>query len=118
MLSKATTRIPATIIDGASSGIGAALRGSESAPAYVASNVFMSNYLEGLHGRFRKTGLPIAVTDVRPGSVQTEMAKADVTAWMASPAKAACRRVVYVTRRWGGIAWLLLLPARVWARLG
>jgi hypothetical protein len=46
------------------------------------------------------------------------MAKADVTAWMASPAKAACRRVVYVTRRWGGIAWLLLLPARVWARLG
>jgi short-subunit dehydrogenase len=105
----------------------AALRGGSSAPAYGASKAFMSNYLEALSFRFSKLKLPIVVTDVQPGFVDTEMAKADVKFWVATPATAARqiydairarKRHVYVTRRWRLVAWALkLMPARLLARL-
>lgn len=94
----------------------AALRGGRAAPAYNASKAFVSNYLQGLQQRFSKMGLPIIVTDVKPGFVDTAMAKGDGIFWMASPEKAARqifvaiqkqRKHVYVTRRWRAIAWLL-----------
>lgn len=104
----------------------AAIRGGRAAPAYGASKAFMSNYLEALHFRFSKMGLPVAVTDVQPGFVDTAMAKSGVKFWMASPAKAAQqiydaiaarRRKVYVTRRWRLFAWVMkVLPARALAR--
>ena len=49
----------------------AALRGSAGAPAYFASKAFMSSYLQGLRYRFAKLRLPVVVTDVRPGFVDT-----------------------------------------------
>jgi len=101
----------------------AALRGSGEAPAYNASKAFVSNYLAGLRRRFRTRGLPIPVTDVRAGFVATAMAKGDRLFWMATPERAAAqickaignrRSVIYVTRRWHPIAWLLkLLPERM-----
>jgi short-subunit dehydrogenase len=106
----------------------AALRGGPAAPAYGASKAFMSNYLEALSFRYAKLKLPITVTDVQPGFVDTAMAKSDVTFWMASPTKAAHqiyaaiaarKQHVYVTRRWRLFAWALrLMPARLLARFG
>jgi len=94
----------------------AALRGNPDAPSYSASKAFMSSYLQGLRYRFAKLGLPVIVIDVKPGFVDTAMAKADRKFWVASPEKAAeqifaairtRREHVYVTRRWRLVAWLM-----------
>lgn len=105
----------------------AALRGGRDSPAYNASKAFESNYLEGLRQKVRKSGLPITITDIRPGFVNTAMAKGDGIFWAAEPEKAAeqiyqaIRRrksTVYITRRWVMIAWLIrLLPGFIYERL-
>jgi len=103
----------------------AAVRGIGGAPAYAASKAFVSNYLQGVRYRFRKLRLPIVVTDVQPGFVDTRMAGG--TFWMA-PAETAARQIaeairsqrehVYVTRRWRLIAWAMrVLPDALYARL-
>jgi len=105
----------------------AALRGGAAAPAYGASKAFLSNYLEALRCRAIKARLPIAVTDIQPGFVDTAMAKGEGKFWVAPPRVAAeqiYRAIVrrrshaYVTRRWRLIAWLVkLLPETVYARM-
>ncbi|QJE94512.1 SDR family NAD(P)-dependent oxidoreductase [Luteolibacter luteus] len=94
----------------------AALRGAGEAPAYGATKAFASRYLQGLHLRAGKWSGKIRVTDVRPGFVDTPMMKADKPFWVASPRKAAeqivsaieaGKRIVYVTKRWSLIGWLL-----------
>jgi short-subunit dehydrogenase len=94
----------------------AALRGNGEAPAYGASKAFMSNYLQGLRHRFAKRRLPIVVTDVKPGFVDTAMAKAEHKFWVASPQRAASqifdairkrKKHVYITKRWRIVAWLI-----------
>ena len=45
----------------------AALRGGAESPAYNASKAFMSNWMEGLRIKFHKIGIPVTVTDIRPG---------------------------------------------------
>lgn len=104
----------------------AALRGGAAAPAYGASKAFMSNYLEALHCRWARRSDSLRVTDVLPGFVDTRMAKSDVKLWFASPEKAARqivaailakKRVVYVTKRWRLVAWLMkAAPTWLWAR--
>lgn len=94
----------------------AALRGGDVAPAYSASKAFMSNYMEGLRKKvFKMHQLPIAITDVKPGFVDTDMAKSPNKFWVASPKKAAeqifqaiqkKKSIVYITKRWRLIAWL------------
>lgn len=105
----------------------AALRGGRESPAYNASKAFESNYLEGLRQRVRKSRLPITITDIKPGFVNTAMAKGDGIFWAAEPEKAARqifgaikrrKRSAYITRRWVLIAWLLkLLPGFIYERL-
>jgi short-subunit dehydrogenase len=105
----------------------AAIRGNRVAPAYGASKAFMSNYLEGLRGRAGKAGLPILVTDIQPGFVDTAMAKGPGLFWVASPPKAARQiykaiqrkaKHAYVTKRWCLIGWLLkILPDFLYAKL-
>jgi short-subunit dehydrogenase len=94
----------------------AARIGNAEAPAYDASKAFMSNYLKGLRYRFAKLRLPVVVTEVQPGFVDTAMAKADKKFWVATPEKAARqifaavrkrKRLVYVTRRWRLVAWVV-----------
>jgi short-subunit dehydrogenase len=94
----------------------AALRGNGEAPAYNASKAFISSYLQSLRHKFSKLKLPIVVTDVQPGLVNTAIAKGHGLFWVASPEKAARqifvailkrKRQVYVTRRWRFIAWFL-----------
>jgi short-subunit dehydrogenase len=55
----------------------AALRGNRAAAAYAASKAFQSVYLDGLRDLARHSGLPIAVTEVQPGFVDTAMMKTD-----------------------------------------
>lgn len=105
----------------------AALRGGRESPAYNASKAFESNYLEGLRQKVRRSGLPITITDIKPGFVKTAMAKGDGIFWAAEPDKAARQiyKVIkhkkssaYVTRRWVLVAWLIkLLPGFIYERL-
>lgn len=104
----------------------AGLRGNRSAPAYNATKAYQINYLEGLRQKAKNLHLPIHITDIRPGFVDTQMAKGDGLFWVASPEKAArqiiwairkYKRVVYVTRRWALIAILLkVLPRFIYDR--
>ncbi len=105
----------------------AALRGSRSAPAYAASKAFITNYLEGLRQKAVKEGVPVTVTEIRPGFVQTAMAKGEGIFWSAPVEKAvrqivaaihAKKRCAYVTKRWQLVGWLLrILPDCMYERL-
>lgn len=105
----------------------AALRGGRAAPAYNASKAFVSNYLEGIRQRCHRLGLPITVTDIQPGFVDTAMAQSPQLFWLASADRAAeqifaairkRRRHAYVTKRWRLVAWLLRgLPAAWYQRM-
>lgn len=61
------------------------LRGSGVAPSYAASKAYQINYLEGLRQRSCKDGAGVTVTDIRPGSVDTDMMKGGGQFWIASP---------------------------------
>ena len=105
----------------------AALRGGRESPAYNASKAFQSNYMEGLRQKIKHLRLPITVTDIKPGFVQTAMAKGEGIFW-AAPASKAAKQIydaikrkqthAYITRRWRLIAWLLkIMPAKLYERL-
>ncbi len=101
----------------------AALCGSSESPSYSASKAYMSNYLEGLRFKVRKISDDIIVTDIKPGFVDTVMAKGDGIFWSAKVDKAAeqiygaikqRRSHAVITRRWNLIYILLkVLPKRV-----
>jgi short-subunit dehydrogenase len=105
----------------------AGLRGSRGGPAYNASKAFQINYLQGLRQKAGHARVPIHITEIRPGFVDTDMAKGEGTFWMASVEKAsnqiiaglkAKRSVVYITQRWRLIGWILkILPEFVYKRL-
>jgi short-subunit dehydrogenase len=105
----------------------AALRGNCAGAAYAASKAFQSVYLDGLRDLARQSGLPIAVTEVQPGAVDTAMLKTErplpaVARWLfvSSPAIAAQEimqairkraKHSYITRRYALVAFVLkLLP--------
>jgi short-subunit dehydrogenase len=98
-----------------------ALRGNDIAPAYNASKAFMSNYLEGLQKKSFKEKRQITVTDIKPGFVDTDMAKGEGKFWVATPQEASeqifrailsKKKHAYITRRWTLIAWLIKLMPR------
>lgn len=96
----------------------AALRGSSEAPAYNASKSFESTYLDGLRQKVARLRVPITITDIQPGFVDTDMAKGEGLFWVAAPEVAAGqiyqairrkKKHAYVTRRWRLIAWFFKL---------
>ena len=97
------------------------------APAYNASKAYQINYLEGLRQKATKTKKPIYVTDIRPGFVDTDMAKGEGQFWVATKEKAAQqiftiikrkKSVGYVTKRWRLIAEILKrLPSGIYRRM-
>ena len=105
----------------------AANRGNRYSPAYSASKAFQSTYFEGLHIKARRLKIPLYVTDIQPGFVDTKMAKG-TTFWVSSPQKAARQIIhaldhhrwrVYVTRRWRLIAVIFKwIPGWIYHRLG
>lgn len=105
----------------------ASIRGSDIAPAYNASKAYISTYLEGLRIKVSKAKLPIYITDIQPGLIDTRMAKGDGLFWVEPVPKAAKqifhairkkKRKVYVTKRWILIAFLLkILPEFFYKKL-
>jgi short-subunit dehydrogenase len=102
-------------------------RGNRHSPAYSASKAFQSIYFEGLYIKARKMKIPLYVTDIQPGFVDTKMAKGP-RFWVAPVDKAAQqitraieikRRRAYITRRWWIIAKLFKwIPGWVYHRVG
>ncbi len=105
----------------------AGLRGLRHAPAYNATKAYQVSYLEALRQKSNHLGLPITVTDIRPGFVDTPNAKGEGRFWQASVSKAsgqiysalkAGRKVVYVTKRWWLIAMIMkLVPRFIYERV-
>jgi len=103
------------------------IRGSGEVPAYNASKAYQINYLEGLRQRARRAGSGVHITDIRPGLVNTAMAKGDGLFWVMPLNKAASqiyraivrkKRVAVITRRWRIISILLkILPRTLYERL-
>ena len=102
-------------------------RGEPRAPAYTATKAFQINYAEALRKKARKSGLPIYVTDIRPGFVDTKMAQGEGLFWVMPVEKVALqiarairrrRSVAVVTKRWRPIHFLWRhLPRFVYDRL-
>lgn len=94
----------------------ASWRGNSHAPAYSASKAYQSVYFEGLRMKAMRLGVPLIITDIQPGFVQTKTAKGNKRFWVASVHKAA-RQIksgmdagrfrFYVTKRWRLVAWMM-----------
>ena len=105
----------------------AGLRGHRSAPSYNATKAYQINYLEGLRQKSTNSKKPIFVTDIRPGLVDTDMAKGKGLFWVMPVEKVAKqifkaiknkRKVAYVTKRWGLIGRLLkIMPRFIYDRI-
>lgn len=106
----------------------ASIRGNRHSPAYSASKAFQSTYFEGLSIKARHLGIPLYLTDVQPGFVDTQMAKGPGRFWVAPPQKAARQIIqamdkrrwrVYVTHRWWIIARIAkCIPSFIYHRFG
>jgi short-subunit dehydrogenase len=82
---------------------------------YNASKAFASNYLNGMRSRAARSKLPITVTTIEPGFVETPMVEGRPM-WMATVEKAVTQMVaglikkkshIYITRRWVLVVRLL-----------
>jgi len=93
----------------------AGIRGSGSAPSYNATKAYQINYTEGIRQKMQKLKLPVYITDIRPGFVDTAMAKGEGLFWVCPVDKAVKqiyqairkrKKIVYVSRRWRYLAML------------
>ena len=89
------------------------LRGEPMAPAYSATKAYQINYMEAMRKKAFKSGGHITVTDIRPGLVDTAMARGDGLFWVMPVDKVANQIIsairkkkskVYVTKRWHFLA--------------
>jgi short-subunit dehydrogenase len=96
------------------------------APTYAATKAFVSSYLNGMRSRAEYSKLPITVTTVEPGFVDTPMVQGSPI-WTATVEKAVAQLVpailnkkghIYITKRWRYVAWLLnIMPKWLMRRL-
>lgn len=103
------------------------IRGSRQAPAYNATKAYQINYLEGLIQKTTSLKSPIFVTDIRPGLVDTAMAKGEGLFWLMPVDKTVKqiykaiiekRKVAYVTKRWTLMAVILkIMPRFIYERM-
>ena len=89
------------------------LRGEPMAPAYSASKAYQINYMEALRKKAFKSRAHIIVTDIRPGLVDTAMAKGEGLFWVMPVEKVAYQIIAairkekskaYITKRWHVLA--------------
>ena len=91
------------------------LRGESQAPAYSASKAYQINYMESLRKKAYKDGR-VCVTDIRPGLVNTKMAKGENLFWV-MPVEKVVNQIIkaikqkkskaYVTKRWHVLAIII-----------
>ena len=103
------------------------LRGEPMSPAYSASKAYQINYMEALRKKAFKDNGNILVTDIRPGLVDTAMAKGDGLFWVMPVEKVAkqiCYAIqkhkskAYVTTRWHILASIIkMLPYWIYKRM-
>jgi len=89
------------------------LRGEAMAPAYSATKAYQINYMEALRKKAFKNGGHLIVTDIRPGLVDTSMAKGEGLFWVMPVEKVTSQIIsairkkksqAYVTKRWHVLA--------------
>lgn len=94
----------------------AGIRGNKHAPSYYASKSYQMNYLEAMRQKATSLKKAIYVTDIRPGLVDTDMAKGEGLFWIAPVEKAGKqiykaikkkKKVAYITKRWRLISAIL-----------
>ncbi len=100
------------------------LRGNRQSTSYNATKAYQINYLEGLRQKATKLKEQVYITDIRPGLVNTEMAKGEGLFWVMPVEKAARqiyeaikkkKRIAYVTKRWKLIAAIIKrIPGRLY----
>jgi len=105
----------------------AAIRGSRQYSAYSASKAFQSNYLEGLRRSVFHLKLPITITEIQPGYVDTAMIQGQGSFWVLSPqntAKQIFKAIVrkkeflYISKRWRLVGWFLkIIPSWFYKRM-
>ena len=103
------------------------LRGEPMAPAYSASKAYQINYMEALRKKAYMSGNHIRITDIRPGLVNTAMAKGEGLFWVMPVEKVASQIItairkkkskVYITKRWHILAIINKnLPFALYKRL-
>lgn len=103
------------------------LRGEPSAPAYSATKAYQINYMEALRKKAFKGGGQVFVTDIRPGLVDTAMAKGEGLFWVMPVEKVANqiatairkrKSKAYVTKRWHVLAVInKILPYYLYKRI-
>ena len=97
----------------------AGLFGSSRAAPYSASKAFISTYMQAYRQRSNSIRADIAITDVIPGFVESEMTEGKRGMfWVAKTDKAVSQMLddiekrksySYITRRWRLVAWLIKL---------
>jgi len=106
----------------------AGTKGLREMEAYCASKRFNWIYIQGLRQRAIATGLPITLTDIRPGWTRTPLLKAATRYPMLMTTRHACRLMVRAIARRRKIAWIdrrwhllcavwALLPDLLWRHL-
>ena len=103
------------------------LRGEPMAPAYSATKAYQINYMEALRKKAFINGEHIIVTDIRPGLVDTAMAKGEGLFWVMPVEKVANQIIVairkkkskaYVSKRWHILAIInKFLPFGLYKRM-
>jgi short-subunit dehydrogenase len=105
----------------------AGVRGSRHSPAYNATKAYQTNYLEGLRQKAVSLKKPIHVTEIRPGLVNTAMAKGNGLFWVMPIDKVAKqiykaihskRKIACVTKRWRIINFILKqIPNTIYTKM-
>jgi len=103
------------------------LRGNRQSMSYNATKAYQINYIEGLRQKATQLKERIFVTDIRPGLVNTNMAKGEGLFWVMPVEKTARqiyeaikkkKKIAYVTKRWKLIATMIKhLPVRLYDRM-
>lgn len=82
---------------------------------YHATKAFVSNYLAGMRSRASRSKLPITITTIEPGFVETPMV-IGTPPWMAPVEKGVAQMVkglekkknhIFITKRWRLVTWIL-----------
>ncbi len=105
----------------------AGIRGLRFAPAYGASKAYQISYMQALRNKAKKLGLPVTVSDIRPGFVDTVMAQGEGIFWVAPVEKAARQivasllrkdEIIYVSRRWKWVAGMIrIIPRKFYEKI-
>jgi len=106
----------------------AGIRGYRVAPAYHAAKSYQIKYLEALNQKAYRSGLPIYITDIRPGFVKTDMSAGTKRQFWVTTKENAARQIFslikkrkdigYVTKRWLLVAIaMMIIPGWIHKRM-